>query len=153
MTVACAICAHYNLVMGKQQDYNRLYHCVYSLNYHLVLCTKYRRKCITKPMLIRLREILNQTLKKWDCMLAEFNGEADHVHLLISVNPKVSMSGLINNLKTVSSRLIRKEFGGHLATYYRDKPVFWSRSYCIITCGGAPLTILKKYIEQQQEID
>lgn len=139
--------------MGKQQDYNRLYHCVYSLNYHLVICTKYRRKCITKPMLSRLHEIFGQTMKKWDGMLAEFNGEADHVHLLISVNPKVSLSSLVNNLKTVSSRLIRKDYGDHLSKLYGDKPVFWSRSYCIITCGGAPLTILKKYIEQQKEID
>jgi len=139
--------------MGKQQDVNRLYHCVYSLNYHLVLCTKYRRKCITKPMLVRLREVFNQTLKKWDGLLVEFNGESDHVHLLISVNPKVELSVLVNNLKTVSSRLIRKEFREHLDKVYYGKPIFWSRSYCIITCGGAPLTILKKYIEQQAEID
>jgi len=104
-------------------------------------------------MLIRLREIFNQTLTKWEGMLVEFNGESDHVHLLISVNPKVELSGLVNNLKTVSSRLIRKDFSEHLNQVYYGKPVFWSRSYCIITCGGAPLTILKKYIEQQAEID
>jgi putative transposase len=103
-------------------------------------------------MLERLGVIFGETLKKWEGTLVEFNGEADHVHLLISVNPKVQPSKLVNNLKTVSSRLIRKEFAEHLDKVYR-KPVFWSRSYCIISCGGAPISVLKQYIQQQAEID
>jgi putative transposase len=103
-------------------------------------------------MLERLGVIFGETLKKWEGTLVEFNGEADHVHLLISVNPKVQPSKLVNNLKTVSSRLIRKEFAEHLGKVYR-KPVFWSRSYCIISCGGAPISVLKHYIQQQAEID
>ena len=101
----------------------------------------------------RLGEIFKAILEKWDGELVEFNGEADHIHLLISVNPKVQPSKLVNNLKTVSSRLIRKEFKEHLSTVYWRKPVFWSRSYCIISCGGAPLTILQQYIQNQAEID
>ena len=128
---------------------NKLYHCVYSLNYHLVLVTKYRRRCITRAMLIRLEEIFTENARKWDCTLLEFNGEADHVHLLVALNPKVQVSVFVNNMKTVSARLIRKEFASHLAAVYR-KPVFWSRSYCILTCGGAPLSVIKQYIEQQQ---
>ncbi len=104
-------------------------------------------------MLERMREIFAQTLVKWDGNLLEFNGEADHVHLLISINPKVQPSKLVNNLKTVSSRLLRKEFGEHLNQIYRDKPIFWSRSYCIISCGGAPISVLRQYIQQQAEID
>lgn len=77
-----------------------------------------------------------------------FNGEPDHVHLLIALNPKVDPSKLVNNLKTVTSRIIRKEFSDHVKKFYW-KPVFWNRSYCIITCGGAPLTVLKQYIENQ----
>jgi putative transposase len=103
-------------------------------------------------MLERLRVIFGETLEKWEGSLVEFNGEADHVHLLISVNPKVQPSKLVNNLKTVSSRLIRKEFAEYLGKVYR-KPVFWSRSYCIISCGGAPISVLKQYIQQQTEID
>jgi putative transposase len=72
----------------------------------------------------------------------EFNGEADHVHLLLSL--------FVNNLKTVTSRYIRKELGSELKQYYWNKPVFWSRSYCIISCGGAPLSVIKQYIEQQE---
>ena len=79
----------------------------------------------------------------------EFNGEADHVHLLIALPPNLDLSGFVNNLKTTSSRLIRKEFAAKLARVYWKKPVFWSRSYCIISCGRAPLSILKQYIEQQ----
>jgi len=135
------------------QHLNTLHHCSYSIQFHLVACTKYRRKCITKPMLERMQEIFSTTLNKWEGELIEFNGEADHVHLLISVNPKVQPSKLVNNLKTVSSRLLRKEFGEHLNRVYRGKPIFWSRSYCIISCGGAPISVLKQYIQQQAEID
>ena len=135
------------------QDLNTLYHCVYNIQLHLVVCTKYRRRCITKPMLERLSEIFAATLEKWEGVLIEFNGESDHVHALISVNPKTQPSKLVNNLKTVSSRLIRKEFSEQVQKVYRDKPVFWSRSYCLISCGGAPISVLKQYIQQQAEID
>lgn len=131
---------------------NKLRHCSYLIHFHLVIVTKYRRKCITNPMLGRLKEIFTETLEKWECELVEFNGESDHLHLLTSVNPKVQPSKLVNNLKTVSSRLIRKDFGEQLAKVYRGKPVFWSRSYCLLACGGAPLSVIKQYIEQQAEI-
>lgn len=137
--------------MSKQL--NKLYHCSYNIQYHLVACTKYRRKCITQPMLNKLDEIFRDTITKWEGELIEFNGEPDHVHLLISVNPKVQPSKLVNNLKTVSSRLIRKEYAEHLNQVYRGKPIFWSRSYCVISCGGAPISVLKKYIQQQAEIE
>jgi len=104
-------------------------------------------------MLERLKEIFFDTLEKWSGSLLECNGEPDHVHLLISVNPKVQPSKLVNNLKTVSSRLIRKEFSEHVNRVYRGKPVFWSRSYCILSCGGAPISVLKQYIQQQATID
>lgn len=131
-----------------KQDLHTLYHCVYNLQYHLVLVTKYRRRCVTGQMLQRLREVFARLATQWECELVEFNGEPDHVHLLVSLNPKVQPSVFVNNLKTVSSRLIRKEFAAHLDAVYR-KPVFWSRSYCILTCGGAPLSVLRQYIEQQ----
>lgn len=134
----------------KKQQMNHLFHCTFNLNYHLVIVTKYRRKCITAPMLTRLKEICDRLTEKWECELLEFNGEADHLHLLLSLNPKVTPSVFVNNLKTVTSRLIRKEFSEHVKKFYWEKPVFWSRSYCIITCGGAPLSVLKQYIEQQK---
>ncbi len=135
------------------QDFKKLHHCVYNLKYHLVLVTKYRRKCITKPMMERLKVIFTELCEKWECGLLEFNGESDHVHMLLELNPKVALSTFINNLKTVSSRYIRKDFSAHLSKIYYQKPVFWSRSYCVLTCGGAPLSVIKQYIDQQAEIE
>ena len=99
-------------------------------------------------MLERLRVIIQKTLEKWSSELMEFNGEADHVHLLFQTNPTVQLSKLVNNLKTVSSRLIRKEFREHLSRIYW-KPVFWHRSYCLISTGGVTIEVLRKYIEEQ----
>jgi len=132
------------------QTLSTLHHCVYNLNYRLVLVTKYRRKCMTGPMLDRLEALCQSTAAKWECEVLEFNGEADHVHLLLALTPKVLPSAFVNNLKTVTSRLLRKEFADHLKRYYWSKPAFWSRSYCILTVGGAPLSVLKQYIEQQE---
>ncbi len=135
------------------QDFKKLHHCVYNLKYHLVLVTKYRRKCITDPNLIRLKEIFVELCLKWECNLIEFNGEPDHIHMLLELNPKIALSAFINNLKTVSSRYIRKDFSNHLSKFYYKNPIFWSRSYCILTCGGAPLSVIKQYIEQQAGVD
>jgi putative transposase len=132
----------------EKQSFKTLYHCTFNLKYHLIIVTKYRRKCITKLMLQRLQEIFEQLCIKWECELLEFNGEAYHLHLLIGLNPKVTPSVFVNNIKTVSSRLIRKEFVHYLKKYYW-KPVFWSRSYCILSCGEAPLSVLKQYINNQ----
>lgn len=104
---------------------------------------------MTSAILNRLEEIAGATADKWGCELHEFNGEVDHVHMLLGLTPTVQPSRFINNLKTVTSRLLRKEFAEHLGRYYR-KPVFWSRSYCLVSCGGAPLSVLEQYIENQE---
>ncbi|CAN5792111.1 hypothetical protein BH23CYA1_BH23CYA1_15470 [soil metagenome] len=104
-------------------------------------------------MLERLEQVCQSTVEKWEGEVLEFNGEADHVHLLLSLNPKAQPSKLVNNLKTVSSRLLRRDFSEQLTKVYRSKPVFWSRSYCLISCGGAPISVLKQYIQQQAEIE
>ncbi len=121
---------------------------VFSLNIHLVLVTKYRRKVITADILRRLNEIFDATCTKWRCTLKEFNGEVDHVHLVISFPPDVQVSTLVGNLKTVSSRLIRKEFADWISQFYK-KPVFWSGAYFVASCGGVTLDHLKSYVEKQ----
>ena len=80
--------------------------------------------------------------------MLEFNGEADHLHLLIELPPKASISMVVNSLKTVTARLMRRDHPAHLKKYFW-KPVLWSRSYFVASCGGAPLSVLKRYIEQQ----
>ncbi|WP_422662080.1 IS200/IS605 family transposase [Oligoflexus sp.] len=136
----------------NNQGLNTLHHCIYDLKCHLVLVTKYRRKCINKEILERLEQHFNRLLETWDCCLLEFNGEAEHVHILMALNPKAQPSKLVGNLKTVSSRLIHKEFAEHIQKYY-SKPIFWSRTYCLLTVGGAPLAVLKQYIENQAEVE
>jgi putative transposase len=124
------------------------YHCVYDMKYHLVLLTKYRNKCFTSEILDSLKLICEKQCEKWSVELVEFGGEANHVHLMLGLNPTIEPSKFINSLKNVTSRLIRKEYREHLSKYYW-KPVLWSRAYCLLTAGGAPLETLKKYIQNQ----
>jgi putative transposase len=134
--------------MLGQAEFSKLYYGVYALHYHLVNVTKHRRKALTRPMLDRFREIAAARCESWGGKLMEVNGEPDHVHLLVSLPPNLDLSRVVNNLKTTTSRLIRKEFAAEENRFYR-KPVLWSRSYCAISCGGAPLSVIKQYIEQQ----
>lgn len=121
---------------------------VSDLKAHLVLTTKYRRKIITAPMLIRLNEIFEKLCLKWGCQIVEFNGEADHVHLLFSFYPQMQLSKFVNNLKTVSSIYIRKEFPVEVQQFYW-KPVFWHSAYFIASCGGVTVEQLKRYVQEQ----
>ena len=129
--------------------YQKGWRSVYSLTAHLVLVTKYRRKAINSAILSRLNEIFKDTLEKWDSQLVEFNGESDHVHLIISYPPHTQLSKLIANLKTVSSRLIRKEFSTQVNKFYY-KPVFWTGAYFVASCGGVTVEQLKRYVENQR---
>jgi putative transposase len=85
---------------------------------------------------------------QWKGQLREFNGENDHVHLVVDYPPDVRLSELVNNLKSVSSRLIRKEFADTVNRFY-SKPVFWATSYFVASCGGVTLEQLKTYVEKQ----
>lgn len=133
-------------------SYNKNRHSCYKLTYHLVVITKYRNKVINKELLTRLKEIsCNIFETSWDCSVLEVNGESDHLHVLFEAPPQVQLSKLINNFKTVSSRLIRKEFKEHVGKFYWE-PGFWSNSYLILSTGGATVKTIKKYIENQEKI-
>jgi putative transposase len=97
-----------------------------------------------------MQAIVENLCKAWSVDLLEFNGEQDHVHLLLSLHPSVMPSQLINNLKTVTSRLLRKENAEHFNRFYWKNPGIWIRAYCLLTVGGAPLEVLKKYIQDQE---
>lgn len=131
-----------------QDRYKRGFRSVYTLTAHTVFVTKYRRPVINHPILERLKQIFQDTCQKWGSTLVEFNGESDHVHLLINYPPHVQLSKLIANLKTVSSRLIRKEFAEEVDRFYH-KPVFWTGSYFVASCGGVSIEQLRKYVERQ----
>ena len=123
-------------------------HSVYRLQYHLIITTKYRRKCITEEMFIRLEEETKRLFEIQGIELVEMNYEPDHVHILLSAPPTVCLSTVINSYKSVTSRVIRREFAEHLKRFYW-KDVFWNRSYMILSSGGAPIEVIRKYIENQ----
>lgn len=100
-------------------------------------------------MLDELQKICLHVCGLWDVRLLEFGGESDHIHLLIGMHPNIMPSRFVNNIKTVTSRLLRKQFNQALREFYW-KPALWTRAYCLISAGGAPLAILKQYIEKQQ---
>ena len=130
-------------------DKNR--HSVYKLCYHLVVVTKYRHPVINKGINERLKQIAISIFEEaWKVKIIRMETECDHIHILFESSPQVQLSKLVNNFKTVSARLIRKEFKDQVDKYYY-KPLFWSNSYCIISSGGAPIEIIKKYIENQDK--
>lgn len=134
--------------MNKSNDIRHGRHCVFNLHIHLVFVTKYRRSVFTKAVLEDLKEIFASVCQDFEAELVEFDGEKDHVHLLINYPPKVSVSRLVNSLKGVSSRLIRKKRYACI----QDKlwaGALWSPSYFAASCGGSPISIIKQYIEQQ----
>ncbi len=133
--------------MKKSTDIRTGRHCVFKLHVHLVFVTKYRKKVFTDAILKDLEAIFKDVARDFESEIIEMNGESDHIHLLLNYPPKVSISKLVNSLKGVSSRLIRKQHP-ELAKYYW-KGGLWSPSYFAGSCGGAPLSIIKQYIEQQ----
>ena len=124
-------------------------HAAFSLYYHLVLTTKYRHKCLTSEMLVRMREVVVSVLADWRCELVEFNGEQDHVHLLLRAHPALNLASLVGNLKTVTSRLLRAEFKSHLQAFYWT-PMLWNKGYAVVSVGPhASLDVVMRYIQDQ----
>jgi putative transposase len=123
-------------------------HAVYCIHLHIVLVTKYRRQVITLEILQRLEQIISELCQEQKNVLVEFNGESDHVHLLVNLSPDNHIAEFVKIIKSTSSRLIRKEFVEHVNKFYR-KPVFGSSSYFVNSSGGVSLDVLKKYIQHQ----
>ena len=123
-------------------------HSVYSLKYHLVLTTKYRHKCINDELFNYLKQESDRLFKMWNVELIDVNHDVDHVHFLLEIPSQVQISKLINNYKTVTSRLMKKNFKDYLSKFYW-KESFWNRSYLILSSGGSPIETIKKYIQNQ----
>jgi putative transposase len=115
----------------------------------LVFVTKYRKSIFTKQILEDLKIIFQNVCTDFESELKEFNGEGDHVHLLVNYPPKVSIAKLVNSLKGVSARNIRKKrYSAITKALWGDS--LWSPSYFAGSCGGAPLKVIQQYIEQQK---
>jgi putative transposase len=135
--------------MNISRDLRKGRHCIFLLHVHLVFVTKYRRKVFTKEILSDLESIFSKICNDFEAKLVEFEGGYDHVHLLLNYPPKVAVSKLVNSLKGASSQVIRKK------GYPSIQKALWgenllSRSYFAGSCGGAPIEVIRQYIEQQQ---
>ena len=123
-------------------------HCVFNMHVHLVFVTKYRKTCFSKEHLTFMKKVFASVCIDFEAKLMEFDGEKDHVHLLIHYPPKVSVSKLVNSLKGVSSRYLRKHFTDLAECFWGN--ALWSPSYFSGSCGGASIDIVRKYIESQK---
>ena len=134
--------------MEKDNEIRHGRHCVFKMHVHLVFVAKYRRKVFDGDAIDRMRRMFAKVCEDMEASLVEMDGEDNHVHLLVEYPPKLAVSVLVNSLKGVSSRLLRKERPDLRKRYWKN--VLWSPSYFASSCGGAPIGIIKQYIEQQQ---
>jgi putative transposase len=124
-------------------------HVVYTLQVHLVFIPKYRRGVITERVFRILKTAWEHVCSDFGCELLETGWESDHVHLLVSYPPKVALSRLVNSLKGVSARRLRAEKLPEVSKKLWGEH-FWSPSYCAVSCGGAPLETVKRYVQKQR---
>ena len=124
-------------------------HVVSCLHAHIVFVPRYRKRIFDADALERMRAIFRVVCADFETDIKEFNGEADHIHLLVTYPPKIALSGLVNSLKGASARRLR---AAHLPEVERRMwgAHFWSPSYCAVSCGGAPLAVVKRYVEAQR---
>lgn len=134
----------YNVCMEYKSNFN----VVYSCKYHVVWCPKYRRKVLVGNIASRLKEIIKQTVEEKQAELLELEVMPDHVHLLVEVDPQFGIHKLIKLVKGRSSRLLRQEF----PALRKRLPTLWTNSYFVSTVGGAPLAVIKQYIENQKYV-
>ena len=130
-------------------DIRRGRHCVFDLHVHLVFITKYRKTIFSKEHIQCLKNIFREVCQDFQADLIECQGEQDHIHLLINYPNKVAISKLVNSLKSVSSCMLRQKHPNILQYYWKN--VLWSPSYFASSCGEAPINIVRKYIEEQQQ--
>ncbi len=122
-------------------------HSVYLMYYHLIMVVRYRRKVIDNPISERAKGIWEHIASGYGIILEEWNHDQDHVHIMFRAYPNTEMSKFINAYKSASSRLIKKKFPEVRRKLWKE--MFWSRSYCLLTTGGAPIEIIRTYIENQ----
>jgi putative transposase len=134
--------------MAKIAEFKSNKNVVYSCKYHVVFCPKYRRPVLVNDVDAQLRDITTQVATDFNVDILEMEIMPDHVHLLVEVDPQFGIHRFVKNLKGRSSRLLRQEFA-HLKSRL---PTLWTNSYFVSTVGGAPLAVIKQYIENQKHV-
>ena len=121
---------------------------IYSSKYHCVWCPKYRRKVLIERVAVRLEEIIRKTALRYRAEVIALEIMPDHVHLLVEVDPQFGIHRLIKNIKGVTSHDLRREF----PSLRSRLPSLWTNSYFVSTVGGAPLAVIKQYVENQKNV-
>ena len=122
-------------------------HSVFSLHYYLILVTKYRKPVFDDEISERARTLFEAIAPNYKIEVLEWNHDQDHVHILFKAQPKTELSKFINAYKSASSRVLKKEFPSIREQLWQD--MFWSRSFCLLSSGGAPIEVIQQYIKEQ----
>jgi putative transposase len=133
----------------RKLDHNQ--HSVYLLYYHLIMVVNYRRRVINDEISVRGREIFEYIAPGYGITLEEWNHDVDHVHVMFRASPSTEIRKFINAYKSASSRLLKKEYPEIRQKLWKE--AFWSQSYCLLTAGGAPIEVIRRYIESQGKKD
>ena len=145
----------YNIVSRRERkamvymNFDTNNHSVFSLNYHLIMCVKYRRKVIDDKVSYRLKEIFENIAPGYNITLEEWNHDRDHVHVMFRGQPNTEISKFINAYKSAGSRLVKKEFPEIRQELWKE--TFWSQSFCLVSTGGVTADIIREYIQTQGE--
>ncbi len=134
--------------MNSANTYKSNNNVVYSCKYHVIWTPKYRRSILTDGIDERLKEIVCEVCTERRVGLIELEVMPDHVHLLVEVDPQYGIHRLIKQIKGRSSRMLRSEF----PTIRRRLPSLWTNAYFVSTVGGAPLEVIKQYVENQKHV-
>ena len=133
--------------MENIRNFDTNNHSVFLLQYHLIMCTKYRRKVIDDKVSHRLKEMFLHIAPSYNITLEEWNHDSDLVHILFRGQPNTEISKFINAYKSASSRLIKKEYQDIRKSLWKE--MFWSQSFCLISTGGATADVIRQYIQTQ----
>ncbi len=126
-------------------------HSVFAMYYHMVLVVKYRRKVIDDRISDYAKDLFEKICPGYNITLLEWNHDVDHIHVMFKAEPNSELSKFINAYKSASSRMIKKDFPEVRKKLWKE--YFWSRSFCLLTTGGAPIEVIRQYIETQGEKD
>ena len=131
-------------------------HSVFSLHYHLILVTKYRKPVFDDEISERAKALFEAIAPSYKIEVLEWNYDQDHVHILFKAQPKTELSKFINAYKSASSRVLKKEFPSMREQLWQD--MFWSRSFCLLSSGSspievAPIEVIQQYIKEQGSKD
>ena len=138
----------YNVDMNTKIAYKSNHNVYYSCKYHVVWCPKYRRKVLVEQIAARLEQIIREGCEEHQSAILSLEIMPDHVHLLVECDPQFGIHRLVRLIKGRSSRLLRQEF----PTLKTRMPTLWTNSYFVSTVGGAPLGVIKQYIENQKHV-